>query len=64
MKITLNGRHLGEVTSVDFNGTQASFKDKTERSMKVTVPNVSPGTYAITVRNRAGQASIGFTVTG
>ena len=66
-KLTLSGRHLGEVTSVDFimgsNDTAALFKDKTEKTMKVTVPNVPPGTYDIMVRNDAGTAKIGFTVT-
>jgi large repetitive protein len=61
--ITLNGKHLGEVTAADFNGTTAKFKDKTEKKMKVTVPNVAAGPYTITVRNDAGTAKIGFTVT-
>jgi hypothetical protein len=66
-KLTLSGRHLGEVTAVEFilgaTHTPALFKDKTEKSMKVTVPSVPAGQYTIKVHNDAGDAFIGFTVT-
>ena len=66
-KLTLSGRHLGEVTAVEFilgaQHTPAQFKDKTEKTMKVTVPSVPAGQYTIKVHNDAGDAFIGFTVT-
>jgi IPT/TIG domain len=62
-KIKLIGMQLLDVKKADFSGTPAVIVEQKERSMKVIVPNVSPGHYTITVRDRAGMASIGFTVT-
>lgn len=66
-KIVLNGRHLGEVTSINFGGVMLqppAFKDKSEKKIALKVPaNVPTGQVTITVTNDAGSASIGFTVT-
>jgi hypothetical protein len=62
-KVTLAGKHLGELTAVTVNGQTAKFAEKSEKSVKVTIPNVAPGPATIAVTNAAGQAQIGFTVT-
>jgi IPT/TIG domain len=62
-KIKLIGVHLLPVKKVDFNGTPAVVVEQKARLIKVIVPNVPPGQYTITVRDRGGKASIGFTVT-
>jgi large repetitive protein len=66
-KVVLNGRHLGEVTSINFGGvilSMPAFKDKSEKKITLKVPaNVPTGPVTITVTNDAGTASIGFTVT-
>lgn len=62
-KVTLAGKHLGELTSATVNGQHAKFTEKSEKSVKVTIPSVAPGPATILVVNAAGQAQIAFTVT-
>jgi hypothetical protein len=64
-KVVLTGKHLGEIDTIDFNGiVQLNFTEKSEHKIVTSVPNgLSPGLITITVKNRAGQAQITYTMT-